>query len=182
MNNDVYFTYQWKYKKEDFKFCPRCGQPISLEDVHIPDQPQLICHHCQFIFYLDPKLAVVAFVLNKEKNKVLLLQRNEDPGKGLWAFPGGHVERGHDLFETIKNEVKEETGLLVEVKEIIHTFSSAKDGLIQLTYEAIADSEDVMVNIESQRGDFFDFAHIPWDTLAFPSTRNVLLSYINRSN
>ncbi|MXQ53171.1 NUDIX hydrolase [Shimazuella alba] len=73
------------------------GQPISLEDVHIPDQPQLICHHCQFIFYLDPKLAVVAFLLNKEKNKVkvLLLQQNEDSGKGLWAFQGGHVEPGH---------------------------------------------------------------------------------------
>jgi hypothetical protein len=39
----------------------------------------------------------------------------------------------------------------------------------------------VMVNIESQKGCFFDFDHIPWDTLAFPSTRNVLLSYINRS-
>lgn len=104
MNKELYFTYHWRYRKEDLRFCPRCGQNFSLEDLHIPNQPQLICHDCQFIFYLDPKLVVAAVVLNKEKDKVLLLQRGESPGKGLWAFPGGHVERGYDLFETIKNE------------------------------------------------------------------------------
>ncbi|WP_052807442.1 NUDIX hydrolase [Risungbinella massiliensis] len=119
MNKELYFQYQWRYTKEDLKFCPRCGHRFSLENLHIPNQPQLLCHYCQFVFYLDPKLVVVAVVLNREKNKVLLLQRNEEPRKDLWAFPGGHVERGHDLFEVIKNEVKEETGLSVEVNEII---------------------------------------------------------------
>lgn len=181
MNKELYFKYQWKYKKEDLKFCPRCGYHFSLEDLHIPNQPQLICHHCQFIFYLDPKLVVAAVVLNKEKNKVLLLQRNEEPGKGLWAFPGGHVERGHDLFETIKNEVKEETGLSVEVYEIINTFSSSVDGLIQLTYEAIADHEEVTVNIESKKGRFFNFDEIPWHKLAFPSTEKLLRLYTDKN-
>ena len=123
----------------------------------------------------------MAVVLNKEKNKVLLLQRDEEPGKGLWAFPGGHVERGHDLFETIKNEVKEETGLTVEVHEIISTISSPEDGLVQLTYESIADSEEVTVNIESQKGQFFRFEEIPWDKLAFTSTEKLLLLYTNKN-
>lgn len=92
---------------------------------------------------------VVAVVLNKEENKVLLLQRNEESGKGLWAFPGGYVERGHDLFETIKSEVREETGLSVGVQGIIVTDSIATDGIIQLTYKAIAEQEEVTVNIES---------------------------------
>ncbi|MBA4602131.1 NUDIX hydrolase [Thermoactinomyces mirandus] len=174
MNKELYFKYQWKYKKEDLKFCPRCGQRFSLEDLHIPNQPQLICHNCQFVFYIDPKLVVVAAVLNKEKNKVLLLQRNEEPGKGLWAFPGGHVERGHDLFETIKSEVKEETGLSIEVLEIINTESIASEGIIQLTYKAIAKHEKITVNIESQKGCFFAFDQIPWDKLAFPSTGKIL--------
>lgn len=180
MNNELYFTYQWRYEKEDLKFCPRCGQRFSLEDVHIPNQPQLICHHCQFIFYLDPKLAVVAVVLNRKKDKVLLLQRDEEPGKGLWAFPGGHVERGDNLFETIKKEVKEETGLSVEINEIMDTFSSPEDGLIQLTYEAIADREEVMVNIESTKGCFFHLNEIPWNNLAFPSTEKLLRLYLNK--
>ncbi|WP_124727936.1 NUDIX hydrolase [Staphylospora marina] len=134
LNNDLAFRYEWKYKKEDLKYCPRCGHRFSLEDLHIPDQPQLVCHRCRFVFYLDPKLAVVAVVLNRERTKVLLLQRNEAPGKGLWAFPGGYVERGQDLFETIQNEVKEETGLTVKVGKIIDTLSLPEDGLVQLTY------------------------------------------------
>lgn len=174
MNKELYFKYQWKYKKEDLKFCPRCGQRFSLEDLHIPNQPQLLCHNCEFVFYIDPKLVVVAVVLNKEKNKVLLLQRNEEPGKGLWAFPGGHVERGHDLFETIKSEVREETGLSVEVQGIIDTDSIATDGIIQLTYKAIAEQEEVTINIESQKGCFFALDQIPWDDLAFPSTEKIL--------
>ncbi|MFC7440280.1 NUDIX domain-containing protein [Laceyella putida] len=123
----------------------------------------------------------MAVVLNREKNKVLLLQRDEEPGKGLWAFPGGHVERGHDLFETIKNEVKEETGLSVEVHEIISTFSSPEDGLIQLIYEAIADNEEVIVNIESKKGCFFYFDDIPWNKLAFPSTEKLLRLYTDKN-
>lgn len=181
MNKDIYFKYQWRYKKEDLKYCPRCGHLFSLEDIHIPNQPQLICHNCQFIFYLDPKLVVVAMVLNKDKNKVLLLQRNEDPGKGLWAFPGGHVERGHDLFDALKNEVKEETGLSIEVREIINTFSFPEEGMIQLVYEAISDNEKVTVNIESKAGRFFYFHEIPWNELAFPSTEKILRLYMQNN-
>lgn len=159
MNKDLYFKYEWKYKKEDLKFCPRCGDRFSLEDLHIPNQPQLLCHHCHFVFYLDPKLAVTAVVFN-DKNKILLLQRNEEPGKGLRTFPGGYVERGQDLFETIKNKVREETGLIVEFCEIIGTFSFPEDGLIQLTYEAIVSDE------------------IPWTELAFSTTEKLLRSYL----
>ncbi|AUS08807.1 NUDIX domain-containing protein [Laceyella sacchari] len=180
MNKELYFKYQWRYKKEDLKFCPRCGNRFSLEDLHIPNQPQLLCHHCQFVFYLDPKLVVVAVVLNKERNKVLLLQRNEEPGKGLWAFPGGHVERGQDLFEAIGNEVKEETGLTVKIDGIINTCSSAEEGLVQLTYEAIAYHEEVIVNIESKKGYFFRFDEIPWNQLAFPSTEKLLRLYTEK--
>lgn len=124
---------------------------------------------------------MTAVVFNKDKNKVLLLQRNEDPGKGLWAFPGGYVERGQDPFETIKNEVREETGLIVEVGEIIGTFSFPEDGLIQLAYEAIADREEVNVNLESIKGRFFTFDEIPWNELAFSTTEELLCSYIKKA-
>jgi hypothetical protein len=67
------------------------------------------------------------------------------------------------------------------VKEIVDTFSSPKDGLIQLTYEAIADNEEVVVNIESARGCFFYFNEIPWNNLAFSSTEKLLRLYIDPS-
>ncbi|MDQ0418846.1 hypothetical protein J2Z48_003051 [Croceifilum oryzae] len=62
---------------------------------------------------------------------------------------------------------------------IVDTLCIPSDGLVQLTYEAIADHEDVIVNIESQTGRFFPLDEIPWSKLAFPSTEKILKQCIN---
>jgi hypothetical protein len=50
-----------------------------------------------------------------------------------------------------------------------------------LTYEAIADNEEVIVNIESKKGCFFYFNEIPWNKLAFPSTEELLRLYTDKN-
>jgi ADP-ribose pyrophosphatase YjhB (NUDIX family) len=174
-DKEMYFSYEWRYKKEDLKFCPRCGSKFNLQDIHIKNQPQLVCHNCKFIFYLDPKLAVVAFITYEDK--VLLLKRAEAPGVGLWAFPGGHVERGVNLFTAIKNEIHEETGLDVEIDKIIETFCFGDT--IQLVYKAKSKNDKIKINIESQEGKFFNYSDIPWDKLAFESTGKILKNYFS---
>lgn len=52
-------------------------------------------------------------------DEILLVRRAHDPGKGLWAVPGGKIEFGESVAEAATREVKEETGLLVELDEII---------------------------------------------------------------
>jgi 8-oxo-dGTP diphosphatase len=47
--------------------------------------------------------------------KVLLGERARSPGQGLFSFPGGVVELGETLEEAAKREVREETGLEVEI-------------------------------------------------------------------
>lgn len=44
-----------------------------------------------------------------------MVQRANDPGKGLWSIPGGRVETGEFLSDALKREVAEETGIEVEV-------------------------------------------------------------------
>ncbi|MEX2701538.1 MAG: NUDIX hydrolase [Candidatus Baldrarchaeota archaeon] len=51
-------------------------------------------------------------------NKVLLIKRAGDPGRGLWSIPGGLVELGEKIKDAVCREVKEETGLDVRVGEI----------------------------------------------------------------
>lgn len=52
-------------------------------------------------------------------DEILLIKRANEPGKGLWAVPGGKVERGESLAEAATREVKEETGLLIELDEVV---------------------------------------------------------------
>src|SRR5258708_2124357 len=56
-------------------------------------------------------------VLVMREGKVLLIQRGRDPGRGLWALPGGMVDLGETARQAAAREGLEETGLVVEVGE-----------------------------------------------------------------
>lgn len=45
----------------------------------------------------------------------------------MWGFPGGTMELGESVTETLKREIAEETGLTVEVGKIIGIYSKYSD-------------------------------------------------------
>eukprot|EP00741_Cyanophora_paradoxa_P006675 tig00001030_g6456.t1 len=47
--------------------------------------------------------------------RVLFVQRAKEPAKGVWALVGGRVHLGERVADAAVREVKEETGLDVEV-------------------------------------------------------------------
>jgi 8-oxo-dGTP diphosphatase len=47
--------------------------------------------------------------------KILLIKRNTLPFKGYWALPGGRMDPGENIEQTVIREVKEETGLDVSI-------------------------------------------------------------------
>jgi 8-oxo-dGTP diphosphatase len=63
-----------------------------------------------------PWVAVGVIVVRD--GKVLLIQRGRDPGRGLWAVPGGMVDLGETTRAAARREAQEETGLDVEVGEV----------------------------------------------------------------
>lgn len=176
MNEEKYFSYEWRYRKADLKYCPRCASPFSLEDIHVPNQPQLVCDNCHFVFYLDPKLVVIALVLSGDR--VLLLRRAEEPAKGLWGLPGGHVERGDDVRLAIGREIREEAGIGATIHDVIRTYSFPDQGMVEILFLATATSNRLRVNIESSSAAFFQASDIPWSQLAFETTSDALHGWI----
>ena len=63
-----------------------------------------------------PVVAVGAVIV--EAGRLLLVERAHPPGAGRWAVPGGQVEPGESLVSAVQREVREETGLEVEVGDV----------------------------------------------------------------
>lgn len=61
----------------------------------------------------QPTVAVGAIIVHQDR--VLVVQRGKPPGVGLWTVPGGRLEPGETLAQAVTREVREETGLVVEV-------------------------------------------------------------------
>jgi 8-oxo-dGTP diphosphatase len=62
-------------------------------------------------------LAVGAIVVRDDA--LLMVKRGREPHAGLWSIPGGRVKPGEYLADAVKREVREETGLHVDVGELI---------------------------------------------------------------
>jgi 8-oxo-dGTP diphosphatase len=71
--------------------------------------------------YPDRPVVGVGGVIVRD-GRALIVKRAHEPRKGEWSLPGGLVELGETLVEAAKREIREETGLEVEVGEVIEVF------------------------------------------------------------
>ena len=67
---------------------------------------------------MTPTVAVGAIVFDDD-GRVLVVQRARPPAQGLWSVPGGKVEAGESIAAAVAREVREETGLDVEVGPLV---------------------------------------------------------------
>ncbi|MFD5096972.1 NUDIX hydrolase [Amycolatopsis thailandensis] len=59
----------------------------------------------------DSTVRCVGGIVHDRLGRILLIQRANEPGRGLWSVPGGRVEPGETDEVAVIREMREETGL-----------------------------------------------------------------------
>ena len=141
-----------------------------------PDhREQAVCRLCDFVFYLNPK--VVAGTIPEQDGRVLLTRRSINPGHGLWTFPGGFVDFGESVTDAAVRETLEETGLAVELTGLHNVYSYPGSPVI-VVYTARVTGGTITPCAENDCVEWRTPAEIPWDALAFDSTREALREWV----
>jgi 8-oxo-dGTP diphosphatase len=98
-----------------FGYCPACGS--NLGERIIDGRPRLVCPACGYINWRNAKPCAGALV--QRNGKVLLVRRNIEPFLGYWDVPGGFCEIDEHPAQTAIREVREETGLEIELTGLL---------------------------------------------------------------
>jgi ADP-ribose pyrophosphatase YjhB (NUDIX family) len=161
-----------------YHFCPTCGGSLALRGLKPGEPDRLVCQACSFVFYQNPKLAACA--ITTVGDRVVLLRRAIEPQRGKWVFPGGFVDRGETVAAAAVRETREEICLAVEVEDLVGVFSYPGNDVVVVVYAARLVSGQPAVGDECLEVRTFAPDEIPWDELAFPSTREALALYLSR--
>jgi 8-oxo-dGTP diphosphatase len=122
-------------------------------------------------------------IITLPPDKILLIKRATVPFKGYWALPGGRVDLGETVEQTIVREVKEETGLTVEIINKIGDYheQGVQGGVEYDYYPACFLVKTIGGEIKKQQGEIeeirlFSLNEIP-ETLAFEHA-NMVKDYV----
>lgn len=125
-----------------------------------------------------------------ENNQVLLQKRSDD---NLWGNPGGSMDLGETIYDTVIREIKEETNLDIKKEnlKIFNIYSGEeqhhiypnKDEVyfVNIIFEIHKYSGDIVSDIESKELKFFDIDKLPNNiTKPFESVARDLKNKLNQ--
>lgn len=134
------------------KYCLECGTALIMKENEgeglVP-----FCNSCGVFRFPVFSTAISTAVLNRDKNKILLIQQYNRPDYILVA---GYVNKGEDAENTLVREVKEEVGLDIVAYEYVRSLYYAPTNTLMLNYISVADSEDLsQISAEVDHAEWF---------------------------
>ena len=160
-------------------FCSRCGAALRLGPLPAEDRDRLACDACGYITYVNPRLVVTTLPVN-EAGEVVLLRRGIEPGRGLWAQPGGFMEIDETVHEGAIRETLEETGLVVEPGEVVGLYTRPEAAIVVIAFEARIVGGVATATAEALEVRPFAPDAIPWPEIAFRTSEWALRDWVRR--
>ena len=158
-----------------YKYCPRCGGKLFEKQLKKGEPPRLVCSACEFVYFLDPKVA--ACVITEIDRQIVLLKRGIPPQKGKWVIPGGFVDLGETVPAAAIRETWEEVRLKVKPNALVGVYSYPGKPVVVIVYAARVIGGTLQAADEALEVNLFTPEDIPWEQLAFSSTRDALHDY-----
>ncbi|KAA5545180.1 NUDIX domain-containing protein [Roseiconus nitratireducens] len=162
--------------EEAYQHCPRCAAEAPE-----PGKVPFRCQHCGFTHFFGPVAAVGALIIDGQ-DRLLLVRRARDPGKGMWGLPGGFVDQDETVEQALNREIYEETRLELDSLSLLVTYPNEYNyrgvvsPVIDLFYCCRA-SEPGRVELEPAELDDYVWVRPTdqyLDNMAFPSNRRAI--------
>jgi len=160
------------------QYCLRCGGGVREQWVEVERRERPVCETCGFILYLNPK--VVAGAIPCRDGRILLLRRRVEPAVGKWTFPAGYVELGESVEEAARRETQEEVALAIDDLSLLNVYSYRESPVVTVVYLSRIVGGEPQTGEEAEEVAFFSPEALPWEELAFRSTRDALREWVLR--
>lgn len=169
-----------KDKNCGYRFCPLCGEILVERELDGTDR--LKCSHegCDFIYYQNPVPAAGAIVV--EDDRLLLVKRAHPPRIGWWCLPAGFMEWREHPEQTAVRELREETGLDVELTGLFEIYSGTDDpraNAVLILYLAKVTGGKLQAADDALDVRYFDFDDLPQE-IAFEAHTKAIADYDRR--
>jgi ADP-ribose pyrophosphatase YjhB (NUDIX family) len=160
------------FAPRSIKHCRACGGAVAYRTPADDNRERATCTVCETIHYENPLNVVGTLPVWGEK--VLLCRRAIEPRHGLWTLPAGFMELGETTEQGALRETVEESGAHVALEGLFSLINVVRVGQVHLFYRARMLDDDFVPGPESLEARLFDEAGVPWDEIAFRTTRMTL--------